>query len=418
MIEELKQLIIEQIQSNEFLAGGLVLGLIGGIAMYLKNIPQQIWSRISRLITYTATVDQRNVLYFYLERWLSAKYSKSYRNVEIWAKQPNNNKEKVPPNSAFYVNDAEDDFLTKDKLTIKHKSDYFIVFRYGRILRIEKNQEKLDNARSFTTLLFNRYTISGFFAKNAINKLLNDVYESGKVFYKKENTVNIFTNILKDSWTIINDVTPKNLDNIVLKTGDKDNLMKDINRFISNKKWYTQRGILYKRGYLFYGSPGNGKTSLCLSISDYLKRDIYFLNLSNTSSSSLIWLFNSIDNNSILAIEDIDTFFNKRKGKTKTDFGILLNCLDGAFSKESIIVIFTTNNIKKLDDALIRDGRIDFKIKLDKPEKAEVEKYCNIFYNHNISLNGYQPKHNMASIQNICLRNLKNSDNAIKEILN
>ena len=37
--------------------------------------------------------------------------------------------------------------------------------------------------------------------------------------------------------------------------------MQDVKEFINNGKWYNERGIPYRRGYLLYGPPGSGKSS-------------------------------------------------------------------------------------------------------------------------------------------------------------
>lgn len=44
----------------------------------------------------------------------------------------------------------------------------------------------------------------------------------------------------------------------------------------------------------------------------------------------------------------------------------ILNCLDGILELKDVIIIMTTNHVNKLDQALIRPGRIDLNIKLDK----------------------------------------------------
>ncbi len=48
----------------------------------------------------------------------------------------------------------------------------------------------------------------------------------------------------------------------------KRHLLKDIGDFLDAgaQRWYSSRGIPYRRGYLLYGPPGTGKSSLSLSI--------------------------------------------------------------------------------------------------------------------------------------------------------
>ncbi len=51
------------------------------------------------------------------------------------------------------------------------------------------------------------------------------------------------------------------LNTIVMDPGMKANLLDDVKEFLVSEKWYADRGIPYRRGYMFYGFPGTGKTS-------------------------------------------------------------------------------------------------------------------------------------------------------------
>jgi chaperone BCS1 len=65
---------------------------------------------------------------------------------------------------------------------------------------------------------------------------------------------------------------------------------------------------------------------------------------------------------SLLLLEDIDCAWNERAAKddAKTlTFSGLLNVLDGAATPEGRVTFMTTNHKGKLDDALIRPGRVD-----------------------------------------------------------
>src|SRR5690606_23489933 len=54
-------------------------------------------------------------------------------------------------------------------------------------------------------------------------------------------------------------VQERTLDSIVLRGNQRDEIVTDITRFFANESWYLQRGVPYRRGYLFYGPPGTGK---------------------------------------------------------------------------------------------------------------------------------------------------------------
>lgn len=57
-------------------------------------------------------------------------------------------------------------------------------------------------------------------------------------------------------------------------------LIADAKDFLASEAWYAERGIPYRRGYLLYGVPGSGKTSLIHAIAGELSLDIYVVSLS------------------------------------------------------------------------------------------------------------------------------------------
>lgn len=166
---------------------------------------------------------------------------------------------------------------------------------------------------------------------------------------------------------------------------------------------------------MFYGRPGNGKTSFCIALSKYFNKDIQFLNLNDIEKDTYLFeSFQGLKDNSILVIEDVDAIYGNREGKSKISFSALLNCMDGAFSKHGIIVIMTTNHIEKIDSALIREGRIDMKVNIDNPEIDMVEQYLSLFYEKDIKLNHYDGNFSMSKIQEICLLNKNKLNNTIQ----
>lgn len=94
--------------------------------------------------------------------------------------------------------------------------------------------------------------------------------------------------------------------------------MDDLDRFVKRRKFYKRVGKAWKRGYLLYGPPGTGKSSLIAAMANYLKFNIYDLELTSLQSNSeLRRLLVSTANRSILVIEDIDCsrdFQNREAG--------------------------------------------------------------------------------------------------------
>lgn len=174
------------------------------------------------------------------------------------------------------------------------------------------------------------------------------------------------------------------LSTVVLDEAEKQLVLHDMEEYLhpATKRWYSNRGIPYRRGYLFYGPPGTGKTSLCVAIAGALHLRIYVTSLNSNSMTEdgLATLFRDLPPRCIVLLEDVDSagITVKReniaeteqdaedRGKASVTKGIslsgLLNIIDGVASSEGQILIMTTNHVEKLDPALLRPGRVDLKV--------------------------------------------------------
>ena len=100
---------------------------------------------------------------------------------------------------------------------------------------------------------------------------------------------------------------PFTFEKLAMDPKQKEMLIDDLNRFLSRKDFYEDVGKTWKRGYLLYGPPGTGKSSLVAAMANYLRFNIYDLNLSSRlTDDSLRSILLSTTNRSILVIEDID----------------------------------------------------------------------------------------------------------------
>ena len=64
-------------------------------------------------------------------------------------------------------------------------------------------------------------------------------------------------------WTKALSKRPRDRDSVILDGDLADELLSDARSFLGNRKWYDERHIPYRRGYLLHGPPGTGKTSFC-----------------------------------------------------------------------------------------------------------------------------------------------------------
>ncbi|OQV01833.1 hypothetical protein CLAIMM_07124 [Cladophialophora immunda] len=172
------------------------------------------------------------------------------------------------------------------------------------------------------------------------------------------------------------------LESVILDKGVKERIVADVQDFLSSAKWYYERGIPYRRGYLLYGPPGTGKSSFIQALAGHLNYDIAMLNLSERglTDDRLNHLLTVIPQRTLVLLEDVDAAFANRRqieadgyqGANVT-FSGLLNALDGVGSAEERIIFLTTNHVDRLDEALVRPGRVDMTVRLGEATAYQIE---------------------------------------------
>ncbi|KAJ3417585.1 hypothetical protein HDV05_000042 [Chytridiales sp. JEL 0842] len=180
----------------------------------------------------------------------------------------------------------------------------------------------------------------------------------------------------------------REIDSVVLNAGLSDFIVKDVKNFLGNGKWYHERGIPYRRGYLLYGPPGTGKTSFIQALAGHMEYNICVMNLSERGMTDdrLAHLLTNSPPRSLILLEDIDAAFAQRDPNEKQGFASmvtfsgLLNALDGVAASEERLVFMTTNHLERLDPALIRPGRVDVKVLLDNVTEAQARTMFLKFY--------------------------------------
>jgi chaperone BCS1 len=180
-----------------------------------------------------------------------------------------------------------------------------------------------------------------------------------------------------ESWFAIDLHHPSTFSTLAMDHKLKQAVMDDLERFVKRKEYYKKIGKAWKRGYLLYGPPGTGKSSMIAAMANYLKFDVYDLELTEVNwNSTLRRLLIGMTNRSILVIEDIDCTVELQQrdegqegtksnpSEDKVTLSGLLNFVDGLWSTsgEERIIIFTTNYKERLDPALLRPGRMDMHI--------------------------------------------------------
>ncbi|GLI78301.1 hypothetical protein PoHVEF18_006611 [Penicillium ochrochloron] len=292
---------------------------------------------------------------------------------------------------------------------------------HGRLLMLERRYEQsgarwvLNNEKLYLSCLGRNPSI--------LHKLLSDAQHK---FVERDGSRTIIYRGQRGSsgssfdWCRCMSRPPRPLDTVILDNTQKHAFLADIEDYLERgtAEWYAEHGIPYRRGYLLSGPPGTGKSSLCFAVAGKLGLKIYLLNLSSRAldEDNLYSLFSELPRRCILLVEDVDTSeithsrgqsifprsgpsqadnspptdnksspddpgkSNEKTEKTGITLSSLLNVLDGVAASEGRILVMTTNHPEKLDDALLRAGRVDMQIEFRLAISEDIENLYKSIY--------------------------------------
>jgi len=155
------------------------------------------------------------------------------------------------------------------------------------------------------------------------NTILKQLVLQAKKEYEAEavHRIQIYFADSHGSWRWTDSRHKRPMSSIVLNPGVKEMLLNDAKDFIKSEKWYADRGIPFRRGYLLHGVPGSGKSSLIHAIAGELMLDIYVVSLSASwiSDSTLTTLMGRVPARCILLLEDLDAAFTRSTSREKSN---------------------------------------------------------------------------------------------------
>ena len=292
--------------------------------------------------------------------------------------------------------DTLPNYILAPVINIKIEENIYLSMIYDDIEMDDNGKNK--NIKKLTLKLLSTNNIE--YLQNFIHKCILN-YEEYIEQKNKDKTYHFIYQCKKDgklkfSMKLISDFSNPALENYEtfdnIFHSNKEKIIQDINK-LKDINYYKRTGQKRKKGYLFHGYPGTGKTSTVMAISNYDKRHIIEVQLDRVKTNSEFEEILSLDkinnikikhDNTILFFDEIDINtklnrntdntcyenFNSKKNidsesNIKTNIpdqlslSTILSRFDGIGNYSGLIIIGATNNISNVDPSIYRDGRLN-----------------------------------------------------------
>jgi hypothetical protein len=153
-------------------------------------------------------------------------------------------------------------------------------------------------------------------------------------------------------------------DSVVLDPSVVRLVRNDFESFFQRECWFRECGLPFRRGYLFYGPPGNGKTTVIKVMASHpaITPLTFDFGSECMTNESLSGFFEEAARNapSLLIFEDLDrALVDRDEERPRITLQHFLNCLDGIGTQDGLVVVATANDPSTLDAAILkRPGQI------------------------------------------------------------
>ncbi|KAL1693228.1 P-loop containing nucleoside triphosphate hydrolase protein [Schizophyllum commune] len=405
---------------------GLELMVLGGAAQTAKRMTTKAWTSFINSFFLTAHFHETDMPYAWLMLWLS--------------KQPEWGRTRECEGVTMRDRAAgEDDALSlkvvfqptfESQLTIYFRGHWLRVWRWKKdstdeeVLSVSVVARSSDVLKTLVRTAKKEYEAS---LEHSISLFIPAPpspfgYYSSRHYSRSAN-----------DWTLDRTRPKRPLRTVVLERGIKESIVDDVGDFLASEKWYGDRGIPFRRGYLLHGPPGNGKSSLIYALASHYALDVYTISLSapGMTDESLGALIGGVPSRCILLLKDLDTalappkpppekddeseeedkkngdpnnnpnngsnsnspnppepYFDPRRRKAgdadpmanTLSLSGLLNALDGVAASEGRLLFATTQHVHTLDPALARPGRMDVWVEFKNASRPQAADFFRAFF--------------------------------------
>ena len=336
---------IEMMQTNS-VAQGVFAGLIASAplavaAWFFRDLPRAIWNFVKNFykkeVEFISDLDDYEPLSTHIDKYIIWSRNRTYSERQ-------------------------------EKVTIGYGTHYGVYNKVPFIMsrKLEKQNSMYEFKETTSICFFERKHKS---IETYVKESLQNRSSSPKIYSS-----------CRGGWDCSGPLAPRNWESIFCDK--KEIALTHIQKFKQSEQEYLDKGMPWHTGILLYGEPGTGKTTIIKGIANKLGLHIKALDPTQMGGATYAQAVEGVWDDSILVIEDIDTNgsnVNREDKNSSAPLSSLLNSLDGIYTPHGLITIATTNNLEKLDPALIRPGRFDLVIEIGKMTEKEAMKMAEAF---------------------------------------
>ena len=298
MIEEITTWIHLQFTSNDIFAG-VIGGSVFMSGLYLlRSLPDKMWNMFVFQYTCHLIVYNEDDAFDWINEWLAIHpYAKKSRRLKL---------------TTFLGVNTDDNTNNEGKWSLSPGPGGHLLWYKKRPLWLERVVSDSDESK-YSSKRREQIEIR-ILGRSSL--LIRDLLVEAGQLRKREDKVEIF--LYDDYWHHVASKLPRKMSTVVLPKEQIERILHDADWFFNAADWYRERGVPYRRGYLFSGPPGCGKTSLVIALASYFYRPIYVLNLGDIwTDSKLFSAISTVPINGILLIEDVDVAGKTREIRPK-----------------------------------------------------------------------------------------------------
>lgn len=398
-IDQLQQLvgslngwITQALHGNTIIAGAVTASVAGSLFFLLRKVPSKLWNRVRRYIFFTYEIEYSQDSSY--DRTMISEVAAKFE-YEL-QKHVSNSR----PSARL---------ITRKKRLVETLSDGGFFHRYksawiwisrgketgnGPAVKGEStNPKNVRITLSMTALRFHRDKILEMLGDSVKEYIVPGIYQ----VYASSWGGGAPSVSRTRNFTAIPILA---IDHQIKKTVDEA-----IDNFVRNRAANNAADKLHKLVFMFYGEPGTGKSALAEYVAFRLRASLFCVN-AQTSSGSVINLSTimdtardnvSEDEIPVVLVDDFDTVWSGLHRRSEDaakkaiadgafpmpedpSLGRLLVSLQSPTEINDCVVVFTTNHLEKIDEAVYRPGRVTVLIEVGRMGPRSIMEYFAAVY--------------------------------------